>query len=410
MSFETCGNPILKRYSSRPSYGRIPLSLSVPRAESSTSIADVYHTAENTPSSSRRQSLVAGMGLHMSKAQLATRSVVNQSDDTPFATQTEASPIVEPISRQVSRSSTTTDAATGAMQRIKSLSDFHLYLSPSRLAHIDILSDSDSDSDVEAKPEEDMHRPSLSTHKSSIMARRQLQRPPLGIVGNEDARSYSERLQSHHARILEAYRETRDRSSGGETNSASNVLKTSRQIVQEVERPSTPCSPTTPGPPVQISSTAATEPQEGRIQPISAFRSDINPWYGYPAILTGTTVRPRYHRNRNRDLVKTLLFLFILRVQSWRDAFERFLGLNGLGTWRRHRSARYRPGGEGIDPGQGLVDSASASRDVKLANSDRDWIWMAVTFLLLRGTWARILGGPLEALGLGSVRGRLGLI
>jgi hypothetical protein len=149
---------------------------------------------------------------------------------------------------------------------------------------------------------------------------------------------------------------------------------------------------------------------ELQVQPISAFSANINPWYGYPAVLTGTTVRPRYQRNRKRDLVKTLLFLFILRIQSWRDAFERFLGLNGLGTWGYLSSSGQRSHAEEMkDPGQGLVNS-SLKGDMSKANADKDWIWMAVTFLLLRGTWVRILGGPLEAVGLGSVRGMLGLV
>jgi hypothetical protein len=52
------------------------------------------------------------------------------------------------------------------------------------------------------------------------------------------------------------------------------------------------------------------------------------------------------------------------------------------------------------------VNSQKENRVVKRV--ERDWVWMAVTFILLRGTWARILGGPLDAMGLGGVRGMLG--
>jgi hypothetical protein len=41
---------------------------------------------------------------------------------------------------------------------------------------------------------------------------------------------------------------------------------------------------------------------------------------------------------------------------------------------------------------------------------ERDWVWMVIGFLLLRGTWTRILAAPLEAVGLESVRDMLGLV
>ena len=381
MTFETLGNPILKRYS-QPIH-RSPAKTITP-SESSTSTAEIYHTAQNTPSSSRRQSLAAGMGLQMSRP-----------PPPPLEDETAADHDTA-LSRQSSRASST----GGALKKIKSLSDFHLYLSPSRLAHLDVLSDSDSDSDMEEV-----------TPKPSIANRRKINpqgdtrlRPGanvLGKVDGEDARSYSERLQAHHAKVLEGYKESRmveafpgrpvDAAEASEESGPSTLPF--RMI--GTDRPSTPSAPTTPGPPVPHP-----PPQEEEVQPISAFQSDLNPYYGYPAVLAGTTLRPRYHRNRKRDLVKTLLFLFILRIQSWRDGFERFLGLNNLGTWHRNYIKQ--------DPGSGLIRSSEGEKVVKRV--EKDWIWMAITFILLRGTWARILGGPLDAIGLGGVRGMLGLV
>ena len=203
MDFKSLDNPILHHYSQPKStpISRQPSRTASPspldethhaRTASSSSIADIYHTAENTPSSSRRQSITAGMGLYMTKPPTALESVDTSS-----------------LSQQSSRNSSSPSTKQGTLQRIKSLSDFHLYLSPSRLAHLDVLSDSDSDSDIEEPPPPPSRtgRPENVGAKERIMARRQ--RPPLpilGILGHEDARSYSDRLQAHHAKILETYR------------------------------------------------------------------------------------------------------------------------------------------------------------------------------------------------------------
>ena len=77
---------------------------------------------------------------------------------------------------------------------------------------------------------------------------------------------------------------------------------------------------------------------------ISAYSRSLNPWYGYPALLTRTptgsvSLVPRYARRRHRDLFKTLLFLAMLRLQNIRDSAERMLGLRALGgvPWGRLR-------------------------------------------------------------------------
>jgi hypothetical protein len=388
MTFETLGNPILKRYSQPIS--RSPALKAITPSTYSTSIAEVYHTAQNTPSSSRRQSLAAGMGLQMSRPPpppLEIDTTTNENNS---------------LSRQSSR----TSSPGGALKKIKSLSDFHLYLSPSRLAHLDVLSDSDSDSDME----EEVPKPTLAHRRKTNGQGDTRLRPGaniLGRVAGEDARTYSGRLQAHHAKVLEGYRESRmveafpgpspETAAGSQEAGPSNFhLGTNR-----IDRSSTPSAPTTPGPPVPHLHPQESQ-EEGEVRPISAFQSDLNPYYGYPAVLAGTTLRPRYHRNRKRDLVKTLLFLFILRIQSWRDGFERFLGLNNLGTWHRNYIKQ--------DPGTGLIHSSEGGGEKVVKRVEKDWVWMAITFILLRGTWARILGGPLDAVGLGGVRGMLGLV
>jgi hypothetical protein len=392
MTFETLGNPILKLYSQARSSSSPPEAKAVSRNESSTSITDIYHTAQNTPHSSRRQSLAAGMGLQMSKPPPPPPPPIDTAIDINVNSST--------MSRRSSQSS-----PGGTLKRIKSLSDFHLYLSPSRLAHLDVLSDSDSDSDLDI---EETPAPRLTRPRPHMQI--------FGKVAGEDARSYSGRLQAHHAKILDGYKEARmvEVFPGRPTEDSAKVgtkpeqeLRAGLSVNQNV--PTTPSAPTTPGPPVYPTVSGPifdNELEEADVQPISAFQSDLNPYYGYPAVLTGTTVRPRYHRNRKRDLVKTLLFLFILRIQSWRDTFERFLGLNNLGTWSLSKSRALIK-----DPGTGLIrqeDEKGKGKVVKRV--EKDWIWMIITFVLLRGTWARILGGPLDAIGLGGVRDMLGLV
>lgn len=425
MSFATCGNPILHRYTHR-SLGESHSS-TPSRSASTSSIADVYYSAVNTPSSSRRQSLAGGAGLKMTAAdQSRSRShldLPHTSADSSL-TSKECSPNqagdndLAPLSRQTSRNSS---GGEGPLQRIRSLSNFHLYLSPSRLANIDLLSDSDDDDTPRPPPPKKQLRPAILEQSGDSIAARRGRRPPLQLLGNlgtDDARSYSDRLQQHHAKVLETYRDTgvaehlsgrrvvspspiRARPPGGASESQSGLS-------QPGVTPSGDEDPRTPRPDSLNDDESISTAAPGA-RAISAFATDANPWYGYPAVRSGDTVRPRYNRNRKRDLVKTLLFLFILRIQSWRDAFERWLGLNKLGTWGRLP----RPGYEGPkDPATGLVSSSSPGRagDLVKQSTEKDWIWAVITFLLLRGTWTRILAGPLEAVGLGSVRDVLGLV
>lgn len=423
--FEATGSPILSRYTRHPSYHNLTPSPSGPisRAVSSSTIADIYYTAvnnttNNTPiqsrSASRRHSMANALGLRMTRSHGdGSRPTHSSLDDAPPV---EAPRTQETIrnrqagwKRQIelapkqtlSRSSSHTSLIHATpLQRIKSLSDFHLYLSPSRLAHIDLLSDSDNESPPPPPPPRRVLRPAIFEN-GGLAARRK--RPVLQVAGQVDsARSYSDRLQDHHAKALELYRE---------------AMKGEHHV--PILIPPTP--PSDPEPEEVISDPpdeAAPEPQSTPIQRISRFSSDSNPWYGYPAIRVPDSARPghsriqpRYDRNRKRDLVKTLLFLFILRIQAWRDAFERWLGLNRLGTW----------GGLSVEPSEAKNPSEGLMRTALSSGSERgrkmikttlvnERIWMGVMFLLIRGTWTGILAAPLEAMGLASVRDMLGLV
>ncbi len=68
------------------------------------------------------------------------------------------------------------------------------------------------------------------------------------------------------------------------------------------------------------------------------------------------------------------------------------------------------------NPSEGLMmnlnkgKTAASSVVTKSRGVDKDWMWMVIGFLLLRGTWTRAIAAPLEALGLESVSDMLGLI
>ena len=301
--------------------------------------------------------------------------------------------------RPASKASSQRSSLT-AIQRIKSLTNFHLYLSPSRLAQIDLLTDS-SDDEPHTTPRSTSRRNNRpgALHPGASLADRR-SRPPLRIhsipsylASEQQVRSYSDRLQQHHAERLEKL-------------DGKSPLPPFTPLVPQAEEEQLGPEPVSPP------SHAASVRDVPR--PIPAFSRSSNPWFGYPAMLIpdasrpGTShIRPRYSRNRKRDLVKTLLFLFMLKLQAWRDAFERALGLYRFSTWGLRKEAK--------TPSEGLAMSAIYARlgagvVTRSRGMDLDWIWMVIGFLLLRGTWTRVIVAPLEALGLDSVRDLLGLM
>jgi hypothetical protein len=158
---------------------------------------------------------------------------------------------------------------------------------------------------------------------------------------------------------------------------------------------------------------------------VSAYSRSSNPWFGYPAVRLSPSASarphlshllPLYPRNRKRDLVKTLLFLFMLRLQSIRDKVERRLGLHHLGAvpWSRHlEGMRARTPHEGLR----MQDAARSKMDggrVVWGGWRRkgEWVWMIIGLVLFRGGWTRLwsaLAMPLGWAGTEGLRAVLGL-
>lgn len=338
----------------------------------------------------------------------------------------------------VSTSTIHQEAPKSALQRIKSLSDFHLYLSPSRLAHRDLLSDSEDDD--EPTPPPPVHiplrrtlRPALVDPSAlSLAERRAASRRAAGADTPSTPRDkYASMLQEHHARGVEQYRpaaldlcqrskgdpecyDSTPDATGPNTAAPTTAIQTPYDEIEPEELEDddyyshsiVPVSLPAPG--MDVSSPSASSDSEVVVRhptrtPVSARDMQYtsqNPWFGYPVVRVpagdGYTIRPRYGRNRKRDLVKTLLWLFLMRLQSMRDGFERALGLDKL----RALSSRWSSGKREVarTPSQGLVDTAEEKRALVKRTGKHDWIWMLVGFLLVRGTWANMLAESLEPL------------
>lgn len=475
-TFSPSNNPIYTYYSHHSSHSFLAC---VSRSPSCTSIADVYYTAHNTPFQSRRTSplisrqnsasggvMKAGFRAGYGTDLRMTKNIDERSqkvegddndDDEDGMTTVVSSPdvaavrpmtglVVQPLTERedprptLSRASSTLTSrskssarvySSPAVSRIKSLSDFHLYLSPSRLARIDILSDSsDSEDEVLSPPSiplppRKVLRPALlekSLAGTPDQREKRANRPALRLMGlpghladDDPVRSYSGRLQMHHAKWLEGWKGTPEElglednyKGGGVVHGEEENAPMPRTISVSppIDRPPSPSGTLEPSPsPSPIHSPTLT-PQPHDIQPYST----SNPFFGYPVVQSGNSIRPRYPRNRKRDLIKTLLFLFMLKLQSWRDSVERALGLNRLRIPSLSQpyctSSLYTPGPNRRNPAEGLVRSAATPHTYfkQVARNrrwDKDWWWMIIGMLLLRGTWGRIVLAPLEALGLG---------
>lgn len=309
------------------------------------------------------------------------------------------------------------------LQRIKSLTNFHLYLSPSRLAHIDLLTDSDGEESLLTPLRRLGLHPALNLSERAHAHRLGPGPSPLylramglpGQLGGEQVRSYSGQLQEHHSRVLDLYRDApKDRLLPNVSPGPSSRSRIDKNVAEDLTSSES-------GARVTVTSGESASPKDAQSvvtptdQPIAAYSSDANPWYGYPTIrVADGSIRPRYARNRKRDLVKTLLFLFMLRMQSLRNWFEGLLGLNRLGTWM----GRHQPTKQAAStPAEGLLDTAERKVNIGPNNllmirhgMREDWIWMVVGFLLMRGTWTSWVEAPLEALGFGGLKTLLGVV
>ncbi|ORX35043.1 hypothetical protein BD324DRAFT_603887 [Kockovaella imperatae] len=394
-----------------------------------SSTAEVFYTANNTPISSRRTSRRSSRVIDRSSI-VMTKAEEAQGDRIDIVAALQQAGLVDNGKPQpVSQASTTTGPSRAmstsslifpsAIERVKSLADFHLYLSPSRLAQIDGLSDISDDAphhlELPAPIPHRMLRPAFLNPQIPITvnyaAARPL-RPPLRTMGipghiaqDDHVRSYSTDLMRHHAKSLVKLDTdaaiARTKSTLG--NDVNKSAQESQETVGEDEQPS-PSDPADP----ELGS------QPNVTHPISAFSRSSNPFYGYPAVRVSdinhpgqSAIVPQYPRRRKRDLVRTLLFLFLVRLQSWRVFTERSLGL--------HRLIRSTPAqrlASVTNPSQGLIMEArqNNSRAVSLRKKwDADWIWMGIVFVIMRGAWGRLISGPLEAVGLSGFRDFLGL-
>lgn len=405
---------------------------------SSTSIADIFYTAPPSPSSrvgSRRGSISAGV-----------KGGINALNDLRMTKAGRDGP--RPYHRKPAQIDTSDEMTT--LQRIKSLTDFHLYLSPSRLAHIDLLSDSDSDPaspgdrgdpldavipEVILPITETQRRLTLrpvvvdpeATIRAKSLADRRA-RPPLRLIGvgtgkgegaGDSVRSYSDRLSLHHAHILKGYQRPGINGDGekvagtGATNEKVNDENEPGEVIAAEKSHSalatvSPANALEDGLPT--SARAPSVSAEPKAQAVSAYSRSLNPWFGYPAVRLATPAHslsqhiiPLYPRRRKRDLVKTLLFLFMLRLQSLRDNIETILGLYHLGSipWTRRRLAKVAEG-----PEEGLKLQNERERRVRRVGwkEKGEWVWVVIGLTVFRGSWM----GVLEGMGLSGVRDVLG--
>lgn len=405
------------------------------RVTSLASTAEVFYTAQNTPMVSRRNSIdrlrftksfpalpTSGHNFEATVNNLSASSsnVSPLEHDTRDPSLTTITTCLSAPSTVHTHSSLESTEDMTPMQRIRSLADFKLYLSPSRLAQVDLISDFEPESTLPRTraflppviQQKRTLRPAILEAQNgftfdTIASRRS--RPPLRLLGipshlttKDGVRSYSGSLVQHHAEEL------------GKLDK-----KPSELLLREREKSPKPKSAAvadvrnspldSPLPSPAISPRVNSDDRET----IAALSRTSNPYYGYPAVRIPDpshpghkSIQPQYSRRRKRDLVKTLLFLFLLRIQSWRDQIERTLGLNRLLPWTG-TSSRYV---KAKDPGEGLIRAAYPGKDKVVKRTwESDWLWMVIGFTLMRGTWTRLLGWPLEMAGLHGARAVLGL-
>ena len=451
-TFHPDNNPLLNYYSSHslngPESGGTETKLPT-RNASFASTAEIFHTASNTPITSRRGSVSVSQNDHhalrMTKSfhVLPTTGINSRAnaphivDHTPSVTSpvSSASQEVEVISTvqdltihaQLDTSTASTEKGMSPLQRIRSMADFKLYLSPSRLAQVDLLnSDSEDDHPMDTRAR---RRSSVRTIQPILQRRRTLRpvafepgrflvpngvterrsRPPLRLLGipnhltqvEENRRSYSDLLIRHHAEELQKLDQI-----------PAEVLR-QHAVDDHVDLSQPDLTKPNTSPPITPYPISAGN-HIGNIVPISAFSRSANPFYGYPAIRLPSpghpdhaSIQPRYARRRKRDLVKTLLFLFLLRLQSLRDGIERTLGLNRLLPWTGGASShqRYR---KALDPSEGLMRTYEGENGKKVKRTiGSDWFWAVMTLALVRGGWIGFLAWPLELLGLQGLKGML---
>ena len=379
-------NPLLDYYSSH-SIGSVDAQdHKISRVGSLESVADIFHSARGslsaTPLGSRQPSmhdLLAPRDGRRSRRAPSPLSIPAKGHESELYPKENGKAVEEP------------PPSLTPLQRIRSLADFRLYLSPSRLAQVDALADSSDEEEVSEPPPRRTLQPALVGQMTQV-ARPGIPRQ----LSNGVEVAYAERLSRHHAEGL------------NRLDSGSVAVIPTKGNVQTklglIEAPQT------------ASRRTAREEPSSTVR-ISPYSRSSNPYYGYPVVRVPsrshpgvTHIEPAYHRRRKRDLVKTLMFLFLLRLQSLRDTIERKLGLNRLIPWV---GGAVHPWYKVNNPSEGLLRTAESGTTAKNSvvikrNWESDRVWMIIGFMLMRGTWTRLLATPLETLGSWSIRGLLG--
>lgn len=452
------------------------------------SIADVFYSARSTPMQSTQASPVINPKTGKQRRR-ALRLDLTMTSRPPAGAAFGFVPLKGTHGMAKDHRPSSREGQSTA--RVRSISDFQLYLSPSRVTNLDLLLSSDE----EASEEESLQLESLrarqkarresrsslrfdssSTSGSSrryptnIAAENAVTGDP-GVSGGgkvmrpaitpwisgsgraadsmrqaswDDARSYSASLIRHHAQGL-----TRNRRTSGLSTEVSAPMDGDEQpnhLSQEEHDPSetrslcstmireTDSDVLSSVPPTVPDETDSAHTRRRRIElPISAYDRMMNPMFGYPVLQTVSTsgtnlagmLRPRYGRKRKRDLAKTLVFLFLLRLDSLRrwmgQASTHFAGLLlsmiGLGSWFKSRTQAEELQGQvyGIDgskiygrrnPEQAFalarhnyaLQGLDSINSRELAAAKGDWLWMVITIVLVRGSWGRLLLSTLEEL------------
>ncbi|GHJ85736.1 hypothetical protein NliqN6_2138 [Naganishia liquefaciens] len=455
-----------------PTEAEIPL-INVPSYES---IADVFYSARNTPMPSAQVSPVI-------------RSRRGSGKQRPPRLNLAMTPRPGPagLSFVPLKGTQQPSEATGSepVARVKSISEFQLYLSPSRVNNLDLLLGSDEEaSDEEALQLESLRarqrarRESRSSLRSSVVvgggrvssstSRRSLasvttirtadiatgghvHRPAITpwVSGSgraadsmrqaswDDARSYSASLTRHHAEVLtKNTRPSAEREALVDAAAAAAAEpSTADYPADDADSPTIDHADANDGDTRPLAaatvSTSYDDPApRRRIElPISAYDRMMNPMFGYPVMRTVSTsgvnlagmLRPRYGRKRKRDLVKTLLFLFLLRL----DTLRRWIGQAttnfvasivaalGLGGWFGPRRSAHRWSAGAATHGRrnpeqafaidrqsyGYPNQAIGKGSLgELGSARGDWLWMIITIILVRGSWGRLLLSALEEL------------
>ena len=381
-----------------------------------SSTAEVFYTANNTPVSSRRSSRRSSRIGPRPLGMTALEPAPDLQTEPPSPVHDSATSSPHPSSQPslLSRVSSSSTIFRSAIARVNILPDFHLYLSPSRLAQVDALSDEVDDvvpTPLEIPgPVRRTLRPAFLHLPPPLLGTAITpSRPPLRILGiparlNEplNARSYSNDLVRHHVQGLVGL-------------DSDAVLARTKSSLAVDAPPASESSADPTGGDLPQSPDPAPSPLSPS-QTIPALSRSSNPWYGYPALLISSTttgqssIVPRYPRRRKRDLVRTLLFLFLVRLQTWRNSLERSLGLNRVVPFRPRKPP------DASNPAEGLLLEAEADAETRKRGAmvkrrwDGDWIWIGIVFMIMRGAWTRLIAAPLEAIGLGPWRDLLGLV